>query len=336
MIFRTTSVRAPLPQWWTLAVGVSIIALTVSACSDGGSETPANSPSTVASEGVAPTGPAEGEQPIAEPDLDGDGVADSLDSDDDNDGFLDVDDSAPRDPNTPGDFSTPEAILDDTLVRNAITEAEAQGFTIDALIGGTPPDLGGYYLEPDDETTFVASDNGESVGGTRLGAEFRYDFRADGRVDGAVVSFDGNEPRAYSFSSNALVRGESERYSRYSRSRLTCTVDGANFSVLFVGISTGRIDANSGDIVGRRRLSVSVATDGTRTERCNQLIAGGAEIVGGWSASESSRVFRVEPTEYRFMCVTNDRLRAFAPTESWTEENGESCTCTTDYSRNCG
>lgn len=325
---------------------VVALALTVAGCSGGGSEDPEGN-STAASGGSdagasgagSDTGPSSGTAPPGggetEPDTDADGVADSLDPDDDNDGFSDANDPAPLDASVPGDFSTPEAILADPLVRAALEEAEGQGFAVEALTGAAPRDIGGYYLEPDGETTFVASDNGESVGGTRLGAEFRYDRRDDDTVDSAVVNFDGTEPRSYSLSRGALLRGEGDRYTRYSRSRVTCTVDGADFTVLFVGISTGELDSASGDIVGRRRISISVDTEGELTERCATLVAGGAELVGGWSASESNRVFRVEPSEFRFMCVADDGERAFAPTESWTESDGERCACTTDYTTEC-
>jgi len=266
-------------------------------------------------------------------DTDNDGIVDAIDTDDDNDGFLDSDDIAPLDQSVPGDFSTPEAILSQPIVQTALEEAAALGFSIESLTGLNPPNISGYYREEENSTVFVATDNGDTVGGTRSGAEFRYDQLDDNSINGAVVNFDQNVPTSYSLSFNSLLRGADTRFTRYSRSRVTCTVNNSEYTVLFVGISTADIDSQTNDFINRDRISISVSTSGTRTESCDNLFAGGAEVVGGWSVSRSSRIFQAQPSEFQYMCV--DNTRAFAPTETWTSEDGKSCTCGTDYAISC-
>ena len=268
-----------------------------------------------------------------EQDTDGDMLPDSVDIDDDNDGFLDDDDPDPLNQSIPGDFSTPQTILGNPIVQSALAQAAAQGFSIETIETENPPLIDGYYIEPENSTVFVATDNGDSIGDTRNGAEFRYDQLDNNTINGAVVNVRQSSPTSYSLSSNALLRGTGNRFTRYSRSRVTCTVDGSNFSVLFVGISTAQLEFSTGDFMDRERISISVATFGEPTQVCNQLIAGGAEVVGGWSASIGPRVRRVQTSELQFMCV--DEENAYAPTEVWTSSNGSSCSCTTEYTTSC-
>lgn len=265
-------------------------------------------------------------------DTDRDGVPDATDRDDDNDGFLDADDPAPLDTTVPGDFSTPESILADPAIEQARREAADQGFAVEALLGTSPPDIGGYYLEVENATNFVASDTGEGVGGTRSGAEFRYDQSAANTIDGAVVNFDQARPTSYSLSFDALLRGSADRFTRYSRSRVTCTIDGADNSVLFIGISTASVEPQTGDFVERDRISVSVALFGERTDACDRYF-GGAARIGSWSVSQSPRIFRSEPAEFQYMCVDDDA--AYAPTERWASRDGATCSCSVDYETVC-
>jgi hypothetical protein len=53
-------------------------------------------------------------------DTDSDGLGDACDADDDEDGFSDLDDPAPLDRTSPGDFSSPEVILADARVQAAL------------------------------------------------------------------------------------------------------------------------------------------------------------------------------------------------------------------------
>ena len=266
-------------------------------------------------------------------DTDNDGLIDSDDPDDDNDGFLDSNDTSPLDASIPGNYLTPEDILSQPLIVNAIEQASLQGFSIDALTGTTPPNIAGYYREEEQSTVFVASDNGENIGDTRSGAEFRYDQLADNSINGAVVNFSQTNPTSYSISFNALLRGSGNQFTRYSRSLVTCTANNSNYSVLFVGISSAEVDSVTKDFVNRDRISISVGTAGTPTETCDRSFAGGAEEVGGWSASQASRIFRAEPNTFEFMCVDNDK--AYAPTENWTSSDGSDCMCNTDYTTTC-
>lgn len=61
-------------------------------------------------------------------DTDADSQGDACDSDDD--GFQDVDDPAPLGRSRPGDYSAPEAILNNPIVENALQGAEAAGGAI--------------------------------------------------------------------------------------------------------------------------------------------------------------------------------------------------------------
>lgn len=308
-----------MPTSWTI---LCICIIGISACSGGGSGSDLNLGGSCPNQAVSDT-----------TDTDSDGIADICDPDDDNDGFSDANDLFPLDSSLPGDYSTPESILSQTVVQNALQEAADQGFIIQALEQKEPPALGGYYLEPEEATVFVASDNGDNVGGTRSGAEFRFDVFEDLTVNSAGVNFSNSRANSFSLSQGALLRGSENSYTRYSRSLLRCALNDSDFSVLFVGISSGDIDANTGDIVDRKRIAISVDTSGELTQQCANLIAGGAEVVGGWSASESTRVFKTDPSEFQFMCVDGDS--AFAPTEFWVSSDGSNCTCSLEYETVC-
>jgi len=266
-------------------------------------------------------------------DTDGDGMGDACDADDDNDGFSDGDDPAPLDSTVPGDFSTPEAILDNSLLRQALDEAEEQGIVVAAEKGLNPPDISGFYVRRDLLGVFTSTSDGTDIGRPLVGAESRLNIRPGNLVDSASVSFTLNAAISFGFGQGSLIRGEGNRFTIYSRSKSTCTESGSDYDTFGVSISSATLDADTGNVVDRTAIGVTVDAAGTLTQACANRSAGGSELVGGWSATAVSSVERVEPTNLSFMCVDEDS--AYAPTESWTSSDGMACSCTENYMVEC-
>ncbi|MGQ7844880.1 thrombospondin type 3 repeat-containing protein [Granulosicoccus sp. 3-233] len=266
-------------------------------------------------------------------DTDGDGEGNACDSDDDNDGFQDVDDPAPLDNTRPGDFSTPEAILDDTIVQDAIEQAQQAGVEVRTDTALTPPVLSGYYNRPDSAGRFTATDNGTDIGRALVGAERRVEQGAGNSISSAGVSYTLGSPIAYGIAEGSLIRGEGNRFTVYSRNRNTCTEAGSDYEMFSVGITSGEWDPLSGNILDSRTLSVTIDVAGELTTACANRISGAAELVGGWSVYEYALDEFVEPSTLLYMCVDDDA--AYAPTEEWTGSDGLACSCGEDYQISC-
>ena len=103
---------------------------------------------------------------------DGDELGDACDDDDDNDGFADVDDPDPLDPGNPGDFSSPQMILDDEGVQTALDEFRDLGFDFAPSLELDPPSIARKYRREVGVGVFIATSNGADVGGGEVGAEF--------------------------------------------------------------------------------------------------------------------------------------------------------------------
>lgn len=266
-------------------------------------------------------------------DTDGDGAGDACDLDDDGDGFFDADDPAPLDSSNPGDFSTPEAILNDPSVQKAIAEAGARGFAVQTLKGVSPPDVTGYYNLPELTATTESNSSGRNEGLLLTGAESRTIQSSDNKTTGASVSFSSMVPIAFGISKGNLIRGEGDRFTTYVRARSTCTEGGADFSVFSVTIGSGTVNPITGDIENARRIATTVATEGTLTTVCANRQAGDTENVGAWATFSIPLRNKVDPNTLTHMCVDVDA--AYAPTETWLGSNGLSCTCTADYQTSC-
>jgi len=155
-------------------------------------------------------------------DTDADGFGDACDSDDDGDGFEDINDPAPLDATRPGDFSTPEAVLADPTVKEAMAGAAAAGVVVSAETALTPPDIGGYYVRADLTGQLVAADDG-IIGSPMVGSEVRIDTNDRNTVVVANVSFTRAQAIGFLVANGSFIRGEGNSFSIYSRTRFTCT-----------------------------------------------------------------------------------------------------------------
>lgn len=266
-------------------------------------------------------------------DTDGDGDGDACDLDDDGDGFNDDDDPAPLDDSIPGDFSTPEAILNDEGFQVALEEAEEAGYPIATELGENPPDINGYYNAADRAGTFPVNSSGTDFNRPIAGLERRYDQFGDGFLNAAAVSYTDLVPIAFSVSEGSLLRGADNAYTIYSRSKLTCTEDNSDFSIFTVSVTSASVDPVTGDLDDQRQLVNTVATDGDLTDACAARLSGELELVGGWSVAVTPFIASIETDELVYMCVDEDV--GYAPTETWLDSDGMACSCTTDYEVSC-
>ncbi len=266
-------------------------------------------------------------------DTDGDGEGDACDIDDDGDGFNDVDDPAPLDSSIPGDFSTPEAILNDPAIQRALTDSEAAGFPVAAETALNPPDLTGYYNRDDGAGNFPANSSSFDQGRRWAGAETRFDQEANTSFSRANVSYTGFQPVSFSLTSGSFIRGDDNRYTTYSRGASTCTEDGSEYTIFTVTISSAELNPVTGDIEGFRSISTTVDVEGVLTDSCADRLTGERELVDSWSVAEVDLISRVEPSDLIYMCVDEDI--GYVPTETWTDSGGMACSCTTDYMISC-
>lgn len=266
-------------------------------------------------------------------DTDGDALGDACDFDDDNDGFNDIDDPAPLDNTVPGDFSTPEAILNNELVQQALSDAQADGVVIEASEAINPPDISGFYTRADLAGTFTATSDGTSVGNSLIGGESRIDVLPNNLLSTASVEFTNRSPILFAVSEGSIIRGEENSYTIYSRSKSTCTEANSDFTLFSVGINSATIDPISGDILDETRIGITVDTEGDLTQACADRLVGSVELAGEWATRSTSFTRKVEASELIYMCVDEDE--AYAPTESWTSSDGMACSCTEDYMIAC-
>ncbi len=206
-------------------------------------------------------------------DTDHDGLGDACDPDDDNDGFPDGDDPAPKDATMPGDFSTPEAIIQDARVKAALAGAKAGGLEIPTHLERETGNVSGYYVLADGTGSFVATGDNTNVGNRVVGNETRFDDAGNGLVDAVNVFFTAGAPISYSFSKGQLLRGTSTAVSLYSRTKSVCTEGGSNYTMYFIGITSATIDTTTGDWTNNESVGVNVGTVGTLTTACRQRYA---------------------------------------------------------------
>ncbi len=266
-------------------------------------------------------------------DTDGDGAGDACDLDDDGDGFNDTDDPAPLDNTRPGDFSSPEAILSNPLVRKALDDAELAGIVIRTEQGLSPPDISGYYVRPDALGTFTATSDGTEIGRRLVGAESRVTSGADNFIDRVGVIYTGTAPLGFGLEQGSLIRGEGNAYTMYTRSKSTCTELGASYDRFLVGIVSATLDASMGDILDTTQMYVTIDTAGELTPACASRSTGSTELAGEWSVSTHNLEKRTAATDLIYMCVDDDV--AYAPTETWTGSDGLACSCTDSYQIAC-
>ena len=266
-------------------------------------------------------------------DTDGDGKGDVCDDDDDNDGFLDGDDPSPKDPNVPGDFSTPEKILADPRVVKALAALADAGYHLKTHTETSPPDISGYYRKADGEGSFVANSGGGGVGQSITGEEFREILNADGRYDSYSVSFANGSPLTFGLGRSRIVRGTGNEFTIYSTAHGVCTENDSNYTLFSIGITSASVDPATGDWLGALALGVTIGTMGELTDACASRYNGLVEKTGEWTASQEDRDEKVAVSELEYMCVDGDA--AYVPTQTWTGTGGKACQCTTDYAVSC-
>jgi hypothetical protein len=266
-------------------------------------------------------------------DTDNDGNPNSTDLDDDNDGFNDSDDPAPLDASIPGDFSTPEAILNNPIMRTALAQIRDQGIDLRTEQGLNPPDLTGYYIRADDGGVFTATSNGTDIGRGLVGGESRLTAQSNNFIDRAGVSFTSAQPISFGLSKGSIIRGEGNNFTIYSRGKGTCTEANSDFDTFSVGIASSTLDPASGDLLLTTSISVTVDTEGALTSTCANRIVANNETEGNWSVVTYDRNRHVNVNELQYMCV--DENVGYAPTETWKDSSGASCSCTKSYQVSC-
>ncbi len=267
-------------------------------------------------------------------DTDGDGLGNVCDADDDNDGFGDTDDPEPLNIDVPGDFSTPEKVLADPRVMDALAGLSEAGYDMNPHSETDPPDVSGYRRKPSGDGEFVANSGGGGVGQMIVGSESRAELDENGLLNSYDVSFSGTTPTGYSIQRGQIVRGTGNAFTIYKTSRSVCTESGSDFVNYSLGIVTGALEETTSDWVDVLRLSVTIGTSGELTSACASRLNGLVEVEGEWTASAIPRYETVEPTELDFLCVEGNA--GYVPTEEWSGADGSACTCTTEYAVECG
>jgi hypothetical protein len=264
-------------------------------------------------------------------DTDGDGLADVCDDDDDADGFLDADDPDPLDPNNPGNFSTPEAILADARIQAALSAVAAAGIDFPTHTETSPADRSGFYIDDDAVGKSVLTGNGDDVGRSLVGAE-SWRSQPDPLIQDTVyVNFTGGMPVAFGTSRGSLVRGDGEGTSIYSRSSSVCTESDSSYREFSISVTSTRLDATGApkDVVS---LGVTIGVDGTLTSACANRALANTAIEGGWSLVQRPLPRKVAASALSYMCV--DGGTAYIPTETW-QRGSQNCECTDQYAVRC-
>jgi hypothetical protein len=255
-------------------------------------------------------------------DSDGDGLGDDCDPDDDNDGFVDVDDPAPRNRAKPGDFSTPERILRNAKVRQAIVALRKRGYLLPTSTDVSPPVLQGFYVrQPRAGRVFATSDGG-AIAEPFMGAEMYLEGSRDS-VSTLVTRFTPSDlvdvDRAY-----ASLRGRGDYYTLYTRESVACPGANSKSSLQTITIESGRVEATSGDRRDAISVSVIVGRSGPRARNCGPR---------QWWAGSVLRVEKARANELSYLCASDEA--AHAPGESWTGRDGGTCSCSNTRQVEC-
>jgi hypothetical protein len=266
-------------------------------------------------------------------DTDHDGIPDACDDDDDNDGFVDGDDPAPKDPTNPGTFYTPEQILANQHVQDALAAAKAAGHEVKAFTQHGAPAIAGYYVKPEGEGKIVASGNSANVDNGLSGLEIRVDVDSTDHLTLADVGFlNGSLFGVAGTETGALLRGENDEFTIYYRRVTRCPEPNQDSAVYSIGLTYAKLYDN-GDWLTVRTLAVSVAVTGTVTANCAAEYTGNLETPGGWYESEAPRYVPTPLSDLSYMC-TDDNV-GYVPSENWARKDGTECTCTLDISVDC-
>lgn len=260
-------------------------------------------------------------------DTDGDGLGDACDDDDDDDGFADGDDPAPLDPETPGDFSSPEAILADPRVKTAIEAMAEAGYDFATHTKRRPPDITGYYRHPRLGSTVVTSGDGTSLGNGIVAHERRFTV-SGALIADAIIEYENDAAIGYGSGDGAFYRGDGADYTIYARSKYRC-VDG--LEIQYVDITSGSVDESTGDLVDIMSIKITVADNGMQSAACN--FSGDVEFEGGWVGTVTPLVTKIGTADLLYMCVDEDA--GYIPGEAWTRADGAACECSSAFAVDC-
>lgn len=198
------------------------------------------------------------------------------------DGFVDTIDPAPRDPGVPADVGSPEAILANSWVIQALAEARRQGLILEPTTEPATFNIAGRYAWEPESARFLLTSDGTDEGEEVAPGGFTLTWAAPGlyRLD------ESHETEETSLANQGLVhlRGAPEHFTLYVVNRSDCPTGRARYSV---SIRDAAIESRSGDMVGYVALNILLATEGRPV--CN--IPGGDEP-GGWQVVVIDRLER--------------------------------------------
>jgi len=237
-------------------------------------------------------------------------------TDSDGDGFHDSVDNAPHDASIPGDYSTPEKILADPEVKRVLKLAKEKGIAVRTELGKNPPNLTGYYKR---EAGGYSIDAFSHRREPYIPSEARICTTND-RFEESVSQFgrDGRVSTPYYYK-NLMFRGDKNSYTSYFLIGNSC---GNNTTAYGVKISSGTLDSN-GDIINRKSVNINLAIVGPAKSQCPV-----------WYTAYFNKYNKVtDLDEFEYMCV--DGKKAYAPKETWTNSDKESCRCTMDIEIEC-
>ena len=266
-------------------------------------------------------------------DTDADGQGDVCDEDDDQDGFLDHDDPAPLDTDVPGDFSTPEKVLADPRMAQAIEALREAGFELTTHTEKESPDVTGYFKKEEGVGEFVANSGGGGIGSKIAGDESRRQLTEHGRLESADVAFTSGAPISFAIVTSQTLRGTGNEYTIYTTTQRVCTEAGSNYRRFMVTIDSGKVDG-AGNLIDNLSLGVTVATEGELTEACAARANGLSENENEWSASFIPLQQKVEVGGLEYMCVDDEA--GYVPTETWPGSHQLLCECSVAYQISCG
>jgi hypothetical protein len=271
-------------------------------------------------------------------DTDHDGLPDACDDDDDNDGFVDTDDPAPKDATKPGAFYTPEQILANQHVKDALAAALGAGHEVKTYTDRGASPISGYYVKPEGEGKMVATGNGDNVDDGITGLELRFTVSPDDELASANIGYlNGALFGTGETATGALLRGKDGEFTIYDRHVVRCLEPRSDHSVYTIGITYAHLSTDDnfkGYWLQIRHLSISIATTGTLTDACATEYAGNLETVGGWAESEVPRYIPTAVTDLKYMCLADGS--GYVPGESIILSDGGRCRCDDTSSVVCG
>ena len=229
-----------------------------------------------------------------------------------------------------GTSSSPEKMLENPLVKEALQAAKDHGVSIRTDLGHNPPNLTGYYKNYVGGR-IVVTESSKSVGNNYVASEKRVETKGE-RYNEVEVSYANGEAIFYSSAKGSFLRGDGNHFTIYSTYKDTCTETGSNYTRSGIRIESAVRDPQNGAISDRNYVLVLLSFSGELTDACDERIAGGGK--NKWTVGRLPSLNKMEhASDLNYMCV--DDNEAYIPTETWRNSDGQSCSCTTDYKVSC-